>query len=84
MLVKVSDFIERRRNFWISNLEGNAKNVLQINGFSLSRKVLTDFIENTNSSSLRIVRYEPLRDKKAFAYTLELNLKQDEANNNEP
>ncbi len=84
MLVKVSDFIERRRNFWISNLESNANNVLQINGFSLSRKVLTEFVENTNSSSLRTVRYEPLRDTKTFAYTLEVNLKQDEAENNEP
>jgi len=84
MLVKVSDFMERRRNFWISNLESNAENMIQVNGFSLSRKVLNEFVDNTNSSSLKIVRYEPLREKKTFAYTLEFQLKQDEANKNEP
>ncbi len=84
MLVKVSDFIERRRNFWISSLESNENNRVRLDGFSLSRKVLTDFVTTSNSSSLKTIKYEPLRDSKTFAYTLEFNLKQEGANNNEP
>jgi len=84
MLVKVSDFIERRRNFWISGLESNENNRVRLDGFSLSRKVLTDFVTTSNSSSLKTIKYEPLRDSKTFAYTLEFNLKQEGANNNEP
>ncbi|MCF6270477.1 MAG: hypothetical protein L3J41_12250 [Melioribacteraceae bacterium] len=69
-LERISNFVERRRNFWVSNLEtGNNFNV-SMKGFSLSRNVLTEFSEYSNSSILQNVLYEPLREKNAFAYVI--------------
>ncbi|MEE9432339.1 MAG: hypothetical protein V3V16_14930 [Melioribacteraceae bacterium] len=79
MLINISDFIERRRNFWISNLENSGSEV-KITGYSLSRNVLTEFVDNNNSSLLNTVIHEPLREAKTFAYTLNFKLnKQEEA-----
>ena len=77
-LEKVSNFIERRRNFWVSNIEANNVEDLTIKGYSLSRSVLTEFAENNNSSILQNVLYEPLREKNAFAYILNFKLQKNE------
>ena len=77
-LEKVSNFLERRRNFWVSNIETNNVEDLTIKGYSLSRSVLTEFAENNNSSILQNVLYEPLREKNAFAYILNFKLQKNE------
>jgi len=84
MLTKVSDFIERRRNFWVSGLESNTNQMVNLKGYALSRDVLTDFVEKSNSSLLNTVTYEPLRNTKTYSYTLNFNIKPDGANTNEP
>jgi hypothetical protein len=73
-LERISNFTERRRNFWVSHLEtSNRENVL-IKGFSLSRTVLTEFADYSNSSIIQNVLYEPLREKNAFAYTMNFKI----------
>lgn len=84
MLTKVSDFMERRRNFWVSNLEGNIDKDVSVQGYALSRNVLTEFVDKSNSSSLNTVTYEPLRDTKTYSYTLNFNIISDGASRNEP
>ncbi len=74
MLMNISDFIERRRTFWVSSLEANIDNTVNLKGYTLSRNVLTDFVDANNSSLLNTVSYEPLRENKAYAYTLNFNL----------
>jgi len=71
----VSHFIERRRNFWVSHWETGNGNQVLLKGFSLSRSVLTEFAEYNNASILRNVLYEPLREKNAFAYNINFNLR---------
>ncbi|MCW8848722.1 MAG: hypothetical protein OQJ81_01985 [Melioribacteraceae bacterium] len=83
MLTKVSDFMERRRNFWVSNLEGK-EDLVSIKGFALSRNVLTEFVENSKSSLLNTITYEPLRETKTYSYTLNFNINPDGATTNEP
>lgn len=84
MLTKVSDFMERRRNFWISNLESNDDQNVSLRGYALSRNVLTEFVDNSNASLLNTVTYEPLRDTKTYSYTLNFNINSDGASRNEP
>lgn len=84
MLTKVSDFIERRRNFWVSSLTTDVDNSVNLKGYALSRNVLTEFVDDNNSSLLNTVTYEPLRDTKTYAYTLKFNLNTDGVNPNEP
>ncbi|MBU0473686.1 MAG: hypothetical protein KKF62_05940 [Bacteroidetes bacterium] len=69
-LEKISNFVERRSNFWVSHFETRDGNNVLIKGYSLSRNVLTEFAEYSNSSILQNILYEPLREKNAFAYTL--------------
>ncbi|MCL4548377.1 MAG: hypothetical protein M1495_07400 [Bacteroidetes bacterium] len=74
---KISDFAERRRNFWISKLETVDKTEVKLDGFSLSRSVLTEFAELYRTSLLKKINYEPLREKSAFSYSLSFKLKDD-------
>ncbi len=69
-LERIANFMERRRNFWVSNLETGKDLNVSIKGFSLSRNVLTEFSEYSNSSILQNVLYEPLRETSAFAYVI--------------
>ncbi len=71
-----SDFIERRRNFWISHLESTTKSELEVRGYSLSRASLTEFARANDASILKNVLYEPLREKNAFSYQISLRLKE--------
>lgn len=81
MLTKVSDFMERRRNFWVSNLETNLDKVVSLKGYALSRNVLTEFVEKSDAALLNTVIYEPLRDTKTYSYTLNFNLTTDGVKN---
>jgi hypothetical protein len=76
-LDKISNFMERRRNFWIAHLEGKNNSGVTIRGYSLSRNVLTEFSEFNNSSILQNVLYEPLREKNAFAYIMNFKIEKD-------
>ena len=80
MLDRVSSFVERRRNFWISSMSTPSSNQLSVKGYSLSRSALTEFAEYNNSSLLQNINYEPLRERNAFAYTLEFRIDQKEQN----
>jgi len=77
-LEKVANFVERRRNFWVSNIETTNLEDLTLRGYSLSRTVLTEFAEYNNSSILQNVLYEPLREKNAFAYIMNFKLQKNE------
>lgn len=76
-LLKLSDFIERRRNFWLTRLETVYEDEVRINGYSLSRSVLTEFAQSNNAALLKFINYEPLREKSAFAYTINFKISQD-------
>jgi len=76
-IMRISDFMERRRNFWITKLESTEKEEIRLNGFALSRSVLTEFAEFNGSSLLKNIYYEPLREKSAFSYNISVKLEQD-------
>jgi hypothetical protein len=71
-----SDFIERRRNFWITHIESTNEKELELRGYSLSRASLTEFARDNDASILKNVLYEPLREKNAFSYQISLQLKE--------
>lgn len=76
---KIADFIERRRDFWISHFEAKDISNITLKGFSLSRKSLTEFSRYSNASILNSILYEPLRDKPAFSFNISLNPNRDKA-----
>ncbi|MBK7105423.1 MAG: hypothetical protein IPH62_09075 [Ignavibacteriae bacterium] len=84
MLTNVSDFMERRRNFWIAGLETNVDQTVAVKGYTLNRNVLTEFADANNSSLLNTVTFEPLRETKSYSYSLKFNIKSNGAEKNEP
>lgn len=77
MLEKESDYLERRRNFWITKLSVPNSEAVNVIGYSLSRSVLTEFADFNNSSLLKSVKYEPLREKNAFKFDLKFFMNSD-------
>ncbi len=73
-LSKISDFMERRRNFWITKLETIDINEIKVTGYSLSRSALTEFADYSNSSRLNSVLYDPLRETNTYSFTLNYKL----------
>jgi len=73
-LDRISTFIERRRNFWVTKLETIKSNEVRLVGYSLSRSVLTEFAEYNSASLLQSILYEPLRERNAFVYTLNFKI----------
>lgn len=69
-LTDIADFMERRRNFWITKLENTSEDKVTINGYSLTRSVLTEFADSNRTATLKTINYEPLREKSAFSYQM--------------
>ncbi len=76
-ITKISDFVERRRNFWLSRLETVSPSEIKISGYSLSRSVLTEFAESMPSAVIKNINYEAIRDKSAFSYIINFKLQED-------
>lgn len=69
----IASFVERRRNFWINSIEV-VEDSIQIKGYSVSRRVLTEFSDKNEPSVLRNMFYEPLREKNTFKYLINIIL----------
>jgi hypothetical protein len=74
---RISDFSERRRNFWITKFEPINKNEIKLTGFSLSRSIITEFVDLNKGSVLKNINYDPLREKSAFSFVINFKLTQD-------
>ncbi|MBL1212632.1 MAG: hypothetical protein HND52_04620 [Ignavibacteriae bacterium] len=77
---KISEFVASKRNFWITKIGKINDTQIRVEGFSRSRKALTEFAEFESPATLQSVFYEPLRDKKTFAFNLTFNLTKDWSN----
>lgn len=73
LLTKVSDFMETRRNFWITKLVTTGKEVA-IDGYSLSRSVLTEFAEQFKNSTLQSITYDPIKKESAFSFKMKFKI----------
>jgi hypothetical protein len=73
LLTKVSDFMETRRNFWITKLVSTGKEVA-IEGYSLSRSVLTEFAEQFKNSTLQSITFDPIKKESAFSFKLKFKI----------
>ena len=69
-LTKISDFMERRRNFWITRLSNTAADEIEIDGYSLTRSVLTEFADSNRSTLIKNINYDPIREKSSFSYQM--------------
>lgn len=77
---KIASFMERRRNFWFTKIEGKDTKNLTINGITLSRPVVTKFVEQNGSAILLNIIHEPIREKTAYSYIINYPIVKDTLN----
>lgn len=67
---RISAVAQQRRNFWVRsfNIEQNTGLILE--GHSLNKFVLTDVTANLDSSLLKSIIYDPIRDRDAYRYVI--------------
>lgn len=75
LVEEIADFIRAKKNFWIRNITVEPGNIIKIEGHALNKFVLTEFATNIESATLRNIIYEPIREKDAYRFTLDFNLK---------
>ncbi len=76
-LFNISQFIERKRNFWFNKFEGKSANSIVVNGITLSRLSVTKFVEQNSSAVLQNMIHEPIRDKAAYTFIINYSITQD-------
>jgi hypothetical protein len=66
-LAHISSFFEGKRNIWLTNLVANNSSVT-LSGYALSKSVLTDFAYSINSSELKSMNFETIREQNAYKF----------------
>jgi len=72
LLFNLSDFVGKKKSFWVRNIVLPDSSVLTLDGHAINRKVLTEFAAGLSSSTLQNITYDPIRDKDAFRFTITL------------
>lgn len=71
---KIAGFFNGKRNIWLTKLSlGNADRV-NLEGYALTKNVLTEFAYAMKSAELKGVFYEALREKNAYKFTMNFSL----------
>ena len=73
-LEKIAGFFAGKKNIWLTKLNlGDAGRVV-LEGYALSKNVLTDFAYEMKSAELKGVFYETLREKNSYKFNMSFNL----------
>lgn len=73
-LKNISNFFQNKKDIWLTKLAAGNQNEISLEGYALSRYVLTDFAYSINSAVLKSISYEQLRDAQTYKFTLTFNL----------
>lgn len=71
---KIADFFVNKKNIWITKMNVGDAGRVNLEGYALSKNVLTDFAYEMKSAELKRVSYESLRDKNSYKFTMNFNL----------
>jgi hypothetical protein len=71
---RISDFTASKKNLWITKIVWNDGKIFDVEGFSLSRNSITDFVNTIVGSSLKNITNEILRDKRIYRFNLTIDI----------
>jgi hypothetical protein len=74
MIEKMSGFMGSKKSMWINSITVDANKTVTVSGFGLSRSVLTEFADTYNSSLLKSIKYEPIRQSNTYKFDLTFDL----------
>lgn len=70
----VADFCQSRKNLWLTKIAKEEDDQVLLEGYSLSKNVLTDLAYSIESSLLKSVVYEALREENAYRFIINFNI----------
>lgn len=73
-LAHISDFFAGKGNLWSTRLNSTDNRNVTLEGYSLSKSVLTQFAYSINVSELKGIFSEDLREKNIYKFNLQYNL----------
>jgi hypothetical protein len=75
VLTHLSSFISARKNIWLTRLssEGTGGRVV-LEGYALTKNVLTDLAYSLETAELRGVFFEEIRERNSYKFTITFNL----------
>lgn len=73
-LAKIADFFASRKNIWLTKMNVGEDGKVNLEGYALSKDVLTDFAYMLKSAELKGIYYETLRDKNSYRFTTNFNI----------
>jgi hypothetical protein len=73
-LEHVSDFFATKKNIWLTKFSAGEDGNVVMEGFALSKRVLTEFAYSLNSAQLKGVFFESLREKNTYRFNINFNL----------
>ncbi|MCS7052721.1 MAG: hypothetical protein NZM09_03180 [Ignavibacterium sp.] len=71
---KISDFANSKRNLWLTRVAWNDNRNFEIEGFSISRGSITDFVNSIEGSSLKSIVSELIREKRIFRFNITIDI----------
>lgn len=71
---KISNFFQGRKNMWLTKMNLNESGRVFLEGYSLTKNVLTDFAYAMKTAELKTVFFESLREKNAYKFTMDFDL----------
>ncbi|MHB8579310.1 MAG: PilN domain-containing protein [Ignavibacteriaceae bacterium] len=74
VLRKISSFFEARENIWLTKLSKPDGETVALEGYALSKNVLTEFAFSIKSAQLKSISYEALRDQNVYKFNITFNL----------
>lgn len=83
VLKEFSDFGARRQGIWISSLSKADTRMANVEGYSISRYILTDFAYSIQKATLNSMLNESLRDKNAYKFNITFDISSYPKKNNE-
>jgi Tfp pilus assembly protein PilN len=78
----ISNFFENNKSIWLTKLATDNKTLI-LEGYVLSKKVLTQFAYSIKDAELKGVYYESLRDQDTYRFNMVFELSTFNKNNNE-
>lgn len=74
VIQNISGFFGVKQNIWLTKLTKGDGDQVMLDGYALSKNVMTDFAYSVESAVLNKVVYEALRENNAYKFTLTFNL----------
>jgi hypothetical protein len=74
VLKHISNFTGLKKDLWLTRLSRSDDNNVTIEGFALTKNVLTEFAYSIESAILRKIQYEALRDENTYRFILNFDL----------